>query len=85
MFNSFLGMSSGGGIGGGWGYPYPPREMESGVTFDEVEAAADSTNQLEPPPAATITQTQGEQGIPLTPAVRSCLLKLPKKFCFHCC
>ena len=71
------GCPAGVALGGGGGYPYPPREMESGVTFDEVEAAADSTNQLEPPPAATITQTQGEQGIPLTPAVPALGLPLP--------
>jgi hypothetical protein len=66
MFNSFLGMSSGGGSGGG-GDTLPT--AENGVTFDEEEAAADFANQLGLPPAASITQTQGEQGIPLPPAV----------------
>jgi hypothetical protein len=66
MFNSFLGMSSGGGSGGG-GDTLPT--TENGVSFDNVEAGADFANQLGPPPAASITQTQGEQGIPLPPAV----------------
>ena len=66
MFNSFLGMSSGGGSGGG-GDTLPT--AENGVTFDDVEAVANFTNQLGPTPAASITQTQGEQGIPLPPAV----------------
>ena len=59
-------MSSGGGSGGG-------RDTlptaENGVTFDNVEAAANFANQLGPPLAVSITQTQGEQGIPLPPAV----------------
>ena len=52
---------------GGGGDTLPT--AENGVTFDEEEAAADFANQLGLPPAASITQTQGEQGIPLPPAV----------------
>jgi hypothetical protein len=60
-----LGMSSGGSSGGGG---HTLRTTGNGVTFDDVEAAANFANQLGPPPAASITQTQGEQGIPLPPA-----------------
>ena len=56
MFNSLLGMSSGGGSRGG-GDALPT--AVNGVTFDEVEATADFENQLGPPPARVITQTQG--------------------------
>ena len=52
MFNSFLGMSSGGGSGGG-GDTLPT--AGNGVTFDDVEAAADFANQLGPPPAVSVT------------------------------
>jgi hypothetical protein len=63
MFNSFLGMSSGGGSGGG---EDTPRTTGNGVTFNDVEGAADFANQLGPPLTASIMQTQGEQqGIPL--------------------
>ena len=44
----------------------------NGVTFDKVEATADFMNQLGPPPAEVITQTQGDAptagNIPLHPA-----------------
>ena len=58
MFNNFLGgLSSGGGSGGG-GDALPT--AVSGVTFDKVEATADFVNQLGPPPAEVIMQTQGD-------------------------
>ena len=58
MFNNFLGsLASGGGSRGG-GDALPT--TENGVTFDKVEATADFANQLGPPPADVITQTQGE-------------------------
>jgi hypothetical protein len=58
MFNNFLGgLSSGNGsCGGGDALP----TAENRVTFDEVEATADFENQLGPPPAGFITQTQGD-------------------------
>ena len=74
MFNSFLGMSSGGGSGGG-GDTLPT--AGNGVTFDDVEAAADFTNQLGPPSAVSVRQTQREQGIPLPPAVPVLGVPLP--------
>jgi len=56
MFNNFLGgLSSGGGSGGG-GDALPT--AVNGLTFDDVEATADFENQLGPPPAGIITQTQ---------------------------
>ena len=59
MFNNFLGgLSSGNGSGGGG--DALPTAARNGVTFDEVEATADFVNQLGPPPAADITQTQGD-------------------------
>ena len=58
MFNNFLGgLSSGGGSGGG-GDALPT--AVNGLTFDDVEATADFENQLGPPPAGVITQTQGD-------------------------
>ena len=58
MFNNFLGgLSIGNGSGGGWD-TLPTGENR--VTFDEVEATADFENQLGPPPAGLVTQTQGE-------------------------
>jgi hypothetical protein len=58
MFNNFLGgLSSGNGSGGG-GDALPAAENR--VTFDELEATADFENQLGPPPAGLITQTQGD-------------------------
>ena len=70
MFNHFLGgLASGGGSGGG-GNTLPP--AGNGVTFNEVEATADFANQLGPPPADVITQTQGKAqtagNIPAQPA-----------------
>jgi hypothetical protein len=53
-------MSSGGGNGGGGD---TLTTAGNGVTFDDVEAVADFANQLGPPPTASVTQTQGEQGI----------------------
>jgi hypothetical protein len=59
MFNNFLGgLSSGNGSGGGG--DALPTAARNGVTFDEIEATADFANQLGPPPAADITQTQGD-------------------------
>ena len=59
MFNNFLGgLSSGNSSGGGGGAL--PTAARNGVTFDEVETTADFVNQLGPPLAADITQTQGE-------------------------
>ncbi len=58
MFNNFLGGLAGGSGGGG---NAPPTAARNGVMFDEIEAMADFTNQLGPPPAADIiTQTQGD-------------------------
>jgi hypothetical protein len=58
MFNNFFwGLSSGGGSGGG-GDALPT--AVNGVTFDKVEAMANFANQLGPPPAEVITQTQGD-------------------------
>jgi hypothetical protein len=60
MFNNFLGgLSSGGGSGGG-GDALPIPTAVNGVTFGELEATADFANQLGPPPAEVITQTQGD-------------------------
>ena len=71
MFNNFLvGLSSGGGSGGGG--DALPTAARNGVTFDKGEAAADFLNLLGPPPAADITQTQGDApaaGHFLTPAL----------------
>jgi hypothetical protein len=59
MFNNFLGgLSSGNGSSGGG--DALPTAARNGVTFDEIEATADFANQLGPPPAADITQTQGD-------------------------
>ena len=82
MFNNFLGgLSSGGGSGGG-GDALPTVLNE--VTFDEVEATADFANQLGPPPAGDITQTQEDAppavGIPLPlapPGVRGGMIPPP--------
>jgi hypothetical protein len=72
MFNNFLGgLSSGNGSGGG-GDALPTAENR--VTFDEVEATADFfENQLGPPPAGLITQTQGDAPTAgyISPAPRS--------------
>ena len=58
MFKYFLeGLSSGSGSGGGGD---ALTTVENGVTFDEVEATADFENQLGPPPAGAIMQTQGD-------------------------
>jgi hypothetical protein len=58
MFNNFLGgLASGGGSRGG-GDALPT--ADNGVTFNEVEATANFANQLGPPKADAITQTQGE-------------------------
>ena len=59
MFNNFLGGLSSGNSSGGGGVALPT-VARNGVTFDEVEATADFVNQLGPPPAADITQTQGD-------------------------
>ena len=56
MFNSFLGMSSGGGSGRG-GDTLPT--TGNGVTFDEVETTADFADQLGPPLAASVAQMEG--------------------------
>ena len=59
MFTNFLGgLSSGNGSGGGG--DALPTAARNGVTFDEGEATANFVNQLGPPPAADITQTQGD-------------------------
>ena len=42
-----------GGAGGGGGDTLPT--VGNGVTFDDVEAAADFANQLGPPPAVSVT------------------------------
>ncbi len=56
MFNNFLGgLSSGGGSGGG-GDALPT--AVNGVRFDKFEATANFGNQLGPPQAEVITQTQ---------------------------
>ncbi len=57
MFNNFLGGRASGSGGGGHA---PPTAARHGVTFDEVEETDDWENVLGPPPAADITQTQGE-------------------------
>ena len=59
MFNDFLGGLSSGNSSGGGGDALPTA-ARNGVTFDEVEATADFANQLGPPPAVDITQTQGD-------------------------
>jgi hypothetical protein len=59
MFNNFLGGLSSGNSSSGGGDALPTA-ARNGVTFDEGEATADFLNQLGPPPAADITQTQGE-------------------------
>jgi hypothetical protein len=69
MFNNFLeGLSSRSSSGGGGD---ALTTAENGVMFDEVEATADFENQLGPPPAGAITQTQGDAPtvgyIPLAP------------------
>ena len=65
MFNNFLGgLSIGNGSGGG-GDTLPTGENR--VTFDDVEATADFENQLGPPPAGLVTQTQGEAHMALDP------------------
>jgi hypothetical protein len=56
MFNNFLGGLSSGGSSGGGGDALPTRVNE--VTFDKFEATTDFANQLGPPLAADITQTQ---------------------------
>ncbi len=71
MFNNFLGGLSSGNSSGGGGDALPTA-ARNGVTFDEGEATADFLNQLGPPPAADITQTQGEApaaGYVLPPAL----------------
>ncbi len=61
MFNNFLGgLSSGNGSGGGTDALPTGAARRTGVAFDEIEATADFANQLGPPPAADITQTQGD-------------------------
>ena len=60
MFKNFLGGLSIGNDSGGRGGDALPT-AENIVTFDEVEATADFLeNQLGPPPAGLITQTQGD-------------------------
>ncbi len=54
MFNSFLGMSNGGGSRGG-GDTLPT--TGNGVTFNDVEAVADFANQLGSLPVVSVTQT----------------------------
>ncbi len=72
MFNNFLGGLSSGNSSRGGGDALPTA-ARNGVTFDEGEATADFLNQLGPPPAADITQTQGEApaaGYVLPPALQ---------------
>ena len=53
-----------GGLTGGGGTPEGANNTNDGITFDEVDAAADFENQLRPPPlATTITQQQGDDEV----------------------
>jgi hypothetical protein len=58
MFNNFLGGLYITNDSGGGGEALPTGENR--VTLDEVEATAEFENQLGPPPAGLVTQTQGE-------------------------